>query len=87
VDHDDLVNVLKERPDLTAVLDVTDPEPPEMSSPLRSLPNVQLSAHISGSINRETRRMSLCMLEEFKRWRAGEALQHEVKAEDFALLA
>lgn len=87
VDHDDLVNVLKERPDLTAVLDVTNPEPPEMSSPLRSLPNVQLSAHISGSINWETRRMSLSMLEEFKRWRTGEALQHEVKAEDFALLA
>ncbi len=49
----DLIAVLDDRPDLTALLDVTRPEPPEKEFPLYALPNVSLSAHIAGSINDE----------------------------------
>ncbi|MGC9452106.1 MAG: hydroxyacid dehydrogenase [Oceanipulchritudo sp.] len=83
----DLVRVMRERPDLTAILDVTDPEPPLHDSPLRQLPNIHLSSHISGSINQETHRMSEYMIEEFKRWSLGQPLQHEVSPQEFALLA
>ena len=45
----EMVEVLGERPDLWAVLDVTHPEPPEPDSCLYDLPNVGLTPHISGS--------------------------------------
>lgn len=87
VNEEDLITVFKERPDLTAVLDVTDPEPPAMTSPLRSLPNVYLSSHISGSINHEIRRMADYMIGEFDRWVVGEPLMYEVTKDQLPLLA
>lgn len=87
VDEDALVQVLSERRDLTAIIDVTCPEPPAMDSPLRRLPNIHLSSHISGSINEETRRMAVLMIEEFERWLSGQPLQFQVTPEIFATLA
>ena len=69
-----LVLVLAERPDLTVLLDVIWPEPPEKESPLYALPNVSLSAHIAGSINDEVVRMADYVLEEYGRWDCGEDL-------------
>ena len=46
----EMVEVLKSRPDLIALLDVTHPEPPASDSPIRDLPNVFLTSHIAGSI-------------------------------------
>ena len=40
--EEDLIQVLRSRPDLTAVLDVTFPEPPVEGSPLYELPNCVL---------------------------------------------
>lgn len=57
VNESDLLEVLLSRPDLTAVLDVTKPEPPVEDSPLYSLPNVVLTSHIAGSIGNETQRL------------------------------
>lgn len=78
VNEKDLINILEERPDLTAILDVTKPEPPDATSLLYTLPNVQLTSHIAGALNNETRRLVHCVLDEFQRWLKGEPLQHEV---------
>ncbi len=76
--EDELLDVLERRPDLTALLDVTFPEPPEKGSRFYSLPNVQLSSHIAGSLNDELVRMADYMLEEFARWQRGEKLLYSV---------
>lgn len=76
--EEDLIKVLTERPDLTAVLDVTMPEPPVEGSPFYSLPNCILTPHIAGSSGQEVHRMAEWMAEEFHRYCAGESLRYEV---------
>jgi phosphoglycerate dehydrogenase-like enzyme len=83
----DLYKVLGERPDLTAVLDVTYPEPPLPDSPLWSLPNVFLTPHIAGSIGHECWRMGDYMLHEFRRHRTGKPLLHSISQEQLARMA
>ncbi|GAA1533002.1 hydroxyacid dehydrogenase [Kribbella lupini] len=78
IDEDALTAVLRERTDLFAVLDVTDPEPPLPGSPLFTLPNVVVTPHLAGTLNTERRRHGRLMAEELARYVAGEALQHEV---------
>jgi phosphoglycerate dehydrogenase-like enzyme len=78
VNEDDLVEVMKERPDLTALLDVTHPEPPLPDSKLYNVPNIQLSSHIAGSMNNEVVRMADYMIEEFIRWDKGEKLKYQI---------
>ncbi len=78
--EDDLIRVMTERPDLTALLDVTMPEPPVANSPLWDLPNVVISPHIGGTIGDETSRLSSLVIEEYKRWTAGQPLQQQVTA-------
>ncbi|MDK1030390.1 MAG: hydroxyacid dehydrogenase [Planctomycetia bacterium] len=74
----EMIEVLKKRPDLFAILDVTHPEPPEAGSPLYTLPNVILTPHISGSMDGECARMGWYMVEEVKRYLAGEPLKWEI---------
>lgn len=78
VDENALISVMRERPDLTALLDVTYPEPPAAGSELYKLPNIQISTHIAGSLNDEVHRMSELVIDELNRWLAGEKLLHEV---------
>jgi phosphoglycerate dehydrogenase-like enzyme len=87
VDEPGLIAALGERPDLTAVLDVTWPEPPVAGSPLYSLPNVILTPHIAGSQGNECRRMGRCMLEEYERWSRGEPVRWQISREKAKLLA
>lgn len=82
-----LVSVLRERPDLFAVLDVTHPEPPPPESPLHSMPNIILTPHIAGSQFNECRRMARSMVDECRRFVQGEALQHEITREKSATMA
>jgi phosphoglycerate dehydrogenase-like enzyme len=74
----DLMEVLRQRTDLTALLDVTHPEPPPVDSPLWNLPNVHLSSHIAGSIGDETLRMADYCIEAFREWKAGAPLKYAV---------
>lgn len=83
----EMIEVLRKRPDLTAVLDVTDPEPPALDSPLRSLPNVVLTPHIAGSMGAEIKRLGRCMVEELQRYVAGKPLRWQITREAAATLA
>lgn len=87
VRQDEMIEVLRQRPDLTAVLDVCEPEPAPVTSPLFALPNVVLTPHIAGSLGPECRRMGHYMLEELKRYIAGEPLKWQITREMNAKLA
>jgi phosphoglycerate dehydrogenase-like enzyme len=82
VNQDDLISVFWIRPDLTALLDVTFPEPIPRESVLWSLPNVHITSHIAGSKRDEIGRVAEIAIEEFERWSRGEPLRHAVTAED-----
>ena len=83
----EMIDVLRGRPDLLAVLDVTYPEPPEPGSLLYTLPNVILTPHIAGARNDECRRMGHLMVEELRRYLAGEPMRWSISREQAALLA
>lgn len=72
---------------ITAILDVTDPEPLPATSVLYELPNVVLTPHIAGSLGTETRRMSALALDELERYLNHEPLAFQVRAEDLDLIA
>ena len=76
--EEDLVRILCERPDLTALLDVTDPEPPVEGHPFYTLPNCRLTPHIAGSAGDEVARMGKYMLDECQTYLAGEPCKYEV---------
>lgn len=76
--EDDLVRVLEERPDITAILDVTFPEPPVKGHAFYSLPNCFLTPHIAGSLCNETHRMAEYIIEEYERFISGEPCLYEV---------
>lgn len=78
VDEAALIEVLTVRSDITALLDVTCPEPPVAASLFYKLPNVRLSSHIAGSMNDEVVRMADYVLEDFSNWDAGRPLKHAV---------
>jgi phosphoglycerate dehydrogenase-like enzyme len=82
----DLIQVLQARPDLTALLDVTWPEPPEADSELWTLPNVVISPHIGGTIGDEVIRLADCAIEEFEEWQAGRPPRYQVTREVLATM-
>ena len=81
IDEPRMIEVLRAREDLQAVLDVTEPEPPAKDSPLWELSNVYLTPHIAGSIGPECARHGVYMLEECRRDLAGEPMQWELTRE------
>ena len=87
VREDELIEVMQARPDLTAVLDVTWPEPPAEGSPIYDLPNIVLTPHIAGSMGDEVLRMADLMIEEFLLWAEGQPLRYAVTRELMARIA
>ncbi len=85
--EEDLVRALTECPDRTAVLDVTDPEPPVDGHAFYRMPNVILTPHIAGSSGDEVRRMSAFMLEEYRLLAKGEPTRYGVTAEMLRTMA
>ena len=76
--RDDPVRVLRERPDLTALLDVTYPEPPADDHPFYTLPNCLLTPHIAGSAGDEVARMGEYMLDEYRAFLNGKSCKYKV---------
>jgi len=87
VNEADLIEVFRSRPDLTALLDVTEPEPPLPGSPLYELPHVQLSSHLAGAFNDDLHRLGDCVIEEFERYAAGQPLLYSERLETFDRMA
>jgi phosphoglycerate dehydrogenase-like enzyme len=72
---------------LNALIDTPDPEPLPADSPLYDLPNVVLTPHVAGSLGSEVSRMGDLAVAEIRRFVAGDALAHEVRAEDLDRIA
>jgi phosphoglycerate dehydrogenase-like enzyme len=77
----EMIEVLAQRPDLQAVLDVLEKEPADATSAIFDLPNVFLTPHIAGSVGQECRRMARYMIDELKRYLAGQPLQWVITPE------
>ena len=83
----DLIKVLKERPDLIAILDVTFPEPPEQDSELYTLENCILTPHIAGSSGNEVRRMGEYTETEYQNFIQNHPCKYEVTLEMLKTMA
>lgn len=82
--EDEVYAALRDRTDVTAVLDVVAQEPIRIGDRLLSLPNVIITPHIAGSQGVECRRMGQFAIAEYDRWRAGTVLQGQISPADFA---
>ena len=86
IDHEALMPHLSSGR-LYAILDVTDPEPLPEDSPLLEMPNVWISPHLAGSQGTELARMTDYVIEEVRRWSAGEPALNEVTRDRLATMA
>lgn len=87
IDEEALVAVLKDRTDLTAVLDVTNPEPPEKGSVMYDLDNIVLTPHITGSAGAERKRLGDAMAGEIAQYLEKDQLSFEVTEDMFNKMA
>jgi phosphoglycerate dehydrogenase-like enzyme len=67
---------------ISAVLDVTEPEPLPADSPLYGLPKVFLTPHIAGSLGNELERLGRTVVDELALLGAGLPLAHAVRRAD-----
>lgn len=77
VDHDALVEALRAG-HVSAILDVTDPEPLPADSPLYGLPNAFVTPHLAGSQGNEVARLGLTVVREAERLLSGRAPEFPV---------
>jgi len=72
---------------LNAILDVTDPEPLPVDSPLYDMPNVMITPHLAGSLGSELFRMTDAALDELGRFAEGLDPREPVTEESIRLSA
>ncbi|MGZ0708994.1 hydroxyacid dehydrogenase [Coraliomargarita sp. W4R53] len=72
VDEPAMLEVLQQRPDLFAVLDLLQDEETFHTNPLTTLPNVFITPHVAGSEGHECHRMGALAVEECRRYLNGE---------------
>jgi len=85
--EDEMIDVLLRRKDITAVLDVTQPEPPVSTSPLYEMDNVVITPHIAGSTGYECRRLGRYMADELRRYVENKPLKWALSQDRTAVLA
>ena len=84
----ELIDALRARPDLTALLDVLDHEPPSPDSPLLSLQNAVVTPHIAGAIaHNERQRLGDFIVDEFDRYMRGEHSPYSISLEMLKTMA
>lgn len=86
LDHDALAAELR-KGRIRAALDVTDPEPLPAESELRDLPNTVLTPHVAGPTSNGRWHMAEAMVEELRRFFAGEPLLYEVTKDRLPTMA
>jgi phosphoglycerate dehydrogenase-like enzyme len=86
VDHDALVAELSTGR-ISAVLDVTDPEPLPAGHPLWSLANAFVTPHVAGAQGSELVRLADLAITEIERFVAGEPPLHPVRESDLPRIA
>jgi len=72
---------------LSAVLDVTDPEPLPAGHPLLALPNAFVTPHVAGAMGNELTRLAELAVVEVERFVAGDPPLHPVGAADLDRIA
>ena len=83
----EMVDVLRRRPDLWAILDVLAHDDRSAGEDIYELPNVVITPHIAGAMDRECRRMGRAMVDELRRHLAGEPLLWQITREQIAHMA
>jgi phosphoglycerate dehydrogenase-like enzyme len=83
VDSDALIERLR-RGDIVAGLDVFDPEPIPVDSPIRQLPNVFITPHIAGIGARVWPRLASLMLDDLERFFGGDETLYDLTSRDVA---
>jgi phosphoglycerate dehydrogenase-like enzyme len=86
VDHDALVDELRTGR-ITAVLDVTEPEPLPPGHALLALPKCVVTPHLAGSQGTELSRLAELVIEEIRRYAAGDPPLYPVRAVDMERVA
>lgn len=86
IDEPALIEELK-RGRISAILDVTNPEPPALDHPFRSLPNVVLTPHIAGAISTGCKRQGKSAVNHLFELKEGRELHGWVTRERFAVMA
>ncbi len=87
VDEEGMLDVLEDRTDIYAVIDVTYPEPPAETSRIYTLDNVILTPHIAGSMSNECKRMGEYAVNECRKYLSGEELTWSISKEQAAIMA